>query len=70
VKKALGREVYIDQCRNKRGLVLHHGIISHIVAITNRLLLLTSFFPGKRMLEKYSRLSIPLSARGEEVHFG
>jgi hypothetical protein len=62
--------VYINQCGNGRGVVLHSSIISHIVAITNRLLLLTSFFPGKRVLEKYSRLSIPLSARGEEVHFG
>ena len=70
MKKALGREVYIDQCRNKRGLVLHSGIVSHIVAITNRLLLLISFFTGKRMLEEYSRFSIPLSGEREEVHFG
>ncbi|MFW6118370.1 MAG: hypothetical protein ACOC6R_02625 [Chloroflexota bacterium] len=51
-------------------MVLHSGIVSHIVAITNRLLLLTSFFPGKRVLEKCSRFSIPLSGGGKEVHFG
>jgi len=53
-----------------RGLVLHSCIISHIVATTNRLILLISLFPGKRKLEEYSRLSIPLSGKAEEVHFG
>jgi hypothetical protein len=62
--------VYIDQCVNKRGLVLYSGIVSHIVAITNRLVLLTLPFPGKGNLEEYFRLSIPLSDEREEVHFG
>jgi len=70
MKRILGREVCIGQCGNKRGVVLNSGIVSHIVAITNRLVLLTSPFPGKRNLEEYSRLSIPLSGKGEEVHFG
>ena len=60
----------IDQCENRWGLVLHSCIVSHIVAITNRLVLLASIFPGKRNLEEYSRLSIPLSGKGGEVHFG
>jgi len=62
--------VYIDQCGNRRGVVLHSCIVSHIVAITNSLVLLTSLSPGKRKLEEYSRLSIPLAGKGEEVHFG
>ena len=60
----------IDQCGNNKGVVLHSCIISHIVAITNRLVLLTSLFPGKRKLEEYSRLPISLSGKGKEVHFG
>jgi len=51
-------------------MALHSCIFSHIVAITNRLVLLTSLFPGKIKLEEYSRLSIPLSGKGEEVRFG
>jgi hypothetical protein len=51
-------------------VVLHSFIVSHIVAITNRLVLLTSLAPDIRKLDEYSRLSIPLSGRGEEVHFG
>jgi len=66
----LGREVCIDQCENRQGLVLHSCGVSRIVAITNRVFLLTLLFPGKRALEEYSRLSIPLSGKGEEVHFG
>jgi hypothetical protein len=62
--------VYIDQCGNGQGVVLHSSIISHIVAITNRLLLLTPLFPVKRKLEEYSRLPIPLSGKAEEVQFG
>ena len=62
--------MFIDQCGNIRGLVLHSCIVSHTVAITNRLVLLTSLFPGKRNLEEYFRLSIPLSGKGEEVYFG
>jgi len=62
--------VFIDQCGNKKAWVLHSCVVSHIVAITNRLVLLTSLFPGKRKLEEYSRLSILLSGKGEEVHFG
>jgi hypothetical protein len=62
--------VYIDQCGNKRGLVLNSCSVSHIPAITNGLTLLISLFPGKRNLEEYSRLSIPLSGTAEEVHFG
>jgi hypothetical protein len=62
--------VYIDQCRGKKGWVLHSCVVSHIVAITNRLVLLTSLFPGKRKLEEYSRLPIPLAGTAEEVHFG
>jgi hypothetical protein len=62
--------VCIDQCGNKKGWVLHSCIVSHIVAITNRLVLLTSLFPAKRNLEEYSRLPIHLSGTAEEVHFG
>jgi len=62
--------VYIDQCGNERGLVLHSCIVSHIFAITNRVVLLTLLFPGKKNLEEYSRLPIVLSGKGEEVHFG
>jgi hypothetical protein len=62
--------VCIDQCGNKRGVVLNSCIVFHIVAITNRLVLLTSLFLGKRKLEEYSRLPIPLSGMAEEVHFG
>ena len=62
--------MFIDQCGNIRGLVLHSCIVTHIVVITNRLVLLTSLPLGKRKLEEYSRLSIALSGKGEEVHFG
>jgi hypothetical protein len=62
--------VCIDHCGNKRGVVLNSCIVSHIVAIKNRLVLLTSLFPDKKNLEEYSRLSIPLSGKVEEVHFG
>jgi hypothetical protein len=61
--------VYIDQCGNKWSVVLHSCIVSHIVAITNRLVLLTSLFPDTRGLEEYPHLSIPLSGKGEEVRF-
>ena len=60
----------IDQCGNRRGLVLHSCIVSHIVAITNRLVLLMSLSPGKSKMGEYFRLSIPLAGKGEEVHFG
>jgi len=59
--------VCIDQCGNKRGVVLNSCIVSHIVAITNRLILLTSLFPDKKNLEEYSRLPISLAGKGEEV---
>jgi len=62
--------VCIDQCGNERGVVLYSCIISYIVAITNRLVLLTSLFSGKRNLEEYSCLPIPLAGKGEEVYFG
>ena len=51
-------------------MVLHSCIVSHFFAITNRLVLLISLFPGKGNLEEYSRLPIPLAGKGEEVHFG
>ena len=62
--------MFIDQCGNKRGVVLHSCVVSHIVAITGRLILLTLLSPGKEGLEEYSRLPILLSGKGEEVHFG
>jgi len=62
--------VCIDQCGNIRGVVLHSCIVSHIVAITNRLVLLTPLSPGESKLEEYSRSSIPLSSKAEEVYFG
>jgi hypothetical protein len=62
--------VYIDRCGNERGVVLHSCIVSHIFAITNRLILLISPFPGKGNLEEYSRLPIVLFGVREEVHFG
>jgi hypothetical protein len=62
--------VCIDQCGNRRGLVLHSCIVSHIVAIVNRLVLLMALVPDERNLDEYSRLSIPLSGKREEVHFG
>ena len=69
------RELWDGKCvltsaGNKRGVVLHSCIVSHIVAITNGLVLLTSVFLGKRNLEEYSRLPIALFGEGEEVHFG
>jgi hypothetical protein len=66
----LGREVLIDWCTNIGGVVLYSCIVPHIFAIKNRLLLLTSLSPGKRKLEEYYRLPIPLSSMAEEVHFG
>jgi hypothetical protein len=62
--------VYIDRCGNKRGLVSHSYIVSSIVAITNRLILLISPFPGKKNPEEYSCLPIPVSGTAEEVQFG
>ena len=59
----------IDQCESRWGGVLHSCIVSHIVASANILVRLTSLFPGKIKPEEYSRLSIPLSGKGEEVHF-
>jgi hypothetical protein len=61
--------VHIDQCRNKKGLVLHSCIASHILDIATRVIRLTSLFPGERKAEEYSRLPIPLSGKGKEVHF-
>ena len=60
----------IDQCGNGWCVDLYSHIISNIVFITKELLLLKSFFPGKRMLERYSLLTVPLSGKAEEVHFG
>jgi hypothetical protein len=62
--------VCIDQCGNRWGVVLHSCIVSHIVAIVNRLVLLMALVPDERNLDEYSRLSIPLSGKREEVHFG
>jgi hypothetical protein len=62
--------VCIDQCGKRRGLVLHSCIVSYIVAIVNRLVLLMALVPDERNLDEYSRLSIPLSGKREEVHFG
>ncbi len=70
LKRTLGREAHIDQCGNRRGLVLHSCILSSIVDITNRLVLLTSLIPRRKKLDEYSCLSIPLSNEGEEVYFG
>ena len=44
--------------------------VSHILAITNTLVLLTLLFPDKRKLEEYSHLPIHLAGKGVEVHFG
>jgi hypothetical protein len=62
--------VYIDQCGNRWGVVLHFCIVYHIVAITNGLILLALLSPDKGSLEEYSRLPIPLAGKGEEVRFG
>jgi hypothetical protein len=70
LKKTLGWEVFIDQCGKRRGLVLHSCIVSHSVVITSREVLLMALVPDKKKPDEYSRLSIPLSDKGEEVHFG
>jgi hypothetical protein len=66
----LGWEAYIDQCGNRWGVVLNFCIVSHIVAITSRLVLLILIAPGKVSLKEYSRLPVSLTGKGEEVRFG
>ena len=70
LKRTLGREVCIDQCGKRWGVVVHSYIVSHSVAITSREVLLTVLVPDKSKLDEYSRLSILLSGKREEVHFG
>jgi hypothetical protein len=64
LQRILGWEVCIDQCGKKRGVVLHSYIVSHSVTITGREVLLMPPVLDKRKLDKYSRLSIPLSGKG------
>jgi hypothetical protein len=61
--------VHIDQCGNRRGLVLHSCIASHTFDIATRVILLTSFFSGERKADEYSRLPISSFNEGEEVCF-
>lgn len=51
-------------------MVLHFCSVSHCVAITNREVLLMPLVSDKRELDEYSCLSISLSGKKEEVHFG